>query len=314
MCDVFVAWLDIEMSLIEPSHLSVSVDDVLSELWLLVSAIFVVEADVCKSDVDQCCDDDLDNNSLSCRSLCGACMRTANAKLTMPSIGCVCVFVHTPSSASRRSRIPNVVRGGDGGEEKENKNQKWIHENEEQHKIHKNKFKIKCLNERSWGNGVNRVDVRSSQMRANHKFNWKGIFEHSPCRWTLSLDMNKLGKKMEDVEVRSPHTFKWEKKRKKYWNLTTAACVRLRILCFWLHFYCSQSLAFSLFRAEWRTSDGCRVVCNTLTPNMNCEQRVHDNCELRMEMRTRCSHFHRFCFLFFFSFLIVCIHSDRSSR
>lgn len=57
------------MSLIEPSHLSVSVDDVLSELWLLVSAIFVVEADVCKSDVDQCCDDDLDNNSLSCRSL-----------------------------------------------------------------------------------------------------------------------------------------------------------------------------------------------------------------------------------------------------
>lgn len=69
MCDEFVAWLDIEMSLIEPSHLSVSVDDVLSELWLLVSAIFVVEADVCKSDVDQCCDDDLDNNSLSCRSL-----------------------------------------------------------------------------------------------------------------------------------------------------------------------------------------------------------------------------------------------------
>lgn len=63
------------MSFIEPNHFSVSVDDRLSEdckmapmpglLLPLSAAIFVVEADDCKSDCDQCCDDDLDNNSLS---------------------------------------------------------------------------------------------------------------------------------------------------------------------------------------------------------------------------------------------------------
>lgn len=51
------------MSLIEPNHFNVSVDDRLSAASLSV-AMFVVEA-YCKSDCDQCCDDDLDNNSLS---------------------------------------------------------------------------------------------------------------------------------------------------------------------------------------------------------------------------------------------------------
>lgn len=57
------------MSLMEPNHFNVSVDDRLSELGTstasLLAAIFVVEAYDCKSDCDQCCDDDLDNNSLS---------------------------------------------------------------------------------------------------------------------------------------------------------------------------------------------------------------------------------------------------------
>lgn len=57
------------MSLMEPNHFNVSVDDRLSELGTsaasLSPAIFVVEAYDCRSDCDQCCDDDLDNNSLS---------------------------------------------------------------------------------------------------------------------------------------------------------------------------------------------------------------------------------------------------------
>lgn len=61
------------MSLIEPNHFNVSVDDRLFEPCTraasLSDAIFVVEAYDCKSDCDQCCDDDLDNNSLSWRSL-----------------------------------------------------------------------------------------------------------------------------------------------------------------------------------------------------------------------------------------------------
>lgn len=57
------------MSLMEPNHFSVSVDDRLSELCTRAASFsfgrFVVEAYDCKSDCDQCCDDDLDNNSLS---------------------------------------------------------------------------------------------------------------------------------------------------------------------------------------------------------------------------------------------------------
>lgn len=58
-----MAWLEIDTSLIEPSHFNVSVDDVLPEL--LLSDMLFVEADDCRSDGDHCCDDDLDNNSLS---------------------------------------------------------------------------------------------------------------------------------------------------------------------------------------------------------------------------------------------------------
>lgn len=58
------------MSLIEPSHFNVSVDDRFSVPGAVCAAsssavIFVVEAYDCKSDCDQCCDDDLDSNSLS---------------------------------------------------------------------------------------------------------------------------------------------------------------------------------------------------------------------------------------------------------
>lgn len=62
--DELVAWLDTDMSLIDPSHFNVSVDDVLPELF--ISAILFVEADDCNiSDDGHCCDDVFDNNSLS---------------------------------------------------------------------------------------------------------------------------------------------------------------------------------------------------------------------------------------------------------
>lgn len=72
ICEEFVAWLDKDMSLIEPSHLNVSVADRFSvpdAVCAASSLIFVVEAYDCRSDCDQCCDDDLDSNSLSWRSL-----------------------------------------------------------------------------------------------------------------------------------------------------------------------------------------------------------------------------------------------------
>lgn len=64
--------LDIEMSLIEPSHLSVSVDEPLSATAFptveSATAFAIADADI-KSEWDQCCDDERDNNSLSCRNL-----------------------------------------------------------------------------------------------------------------------------------------------------------------------------------------------------------------------------------------------------
>lgn len=64
--DMLVAWLASDTSLIEPSHLSVSVDEVLSEL--LLSAMLLLEADSCSCRSCwefQLCDDRDSSSSLS---------------------------------------------------------------------------------------------------------------------------------------------------------------------------------------------------------------------------------------------------------